>query len=100
MKVVPRFVSRREPHGITPEIKAAAEAFSGRRGGTATAAEALASRRGHCVSFTNLVIAMARSHGYRVRAGAMEPRADTAQHMRLLDDFERAALHVNNLAAR
>ena len=147
------------PIAITPEIKAAAEAFSGGSGETVdqlrrmqsalfdttrftfnyeaglteTAAEALASRRGNCVAFTNLFIAMARSRGLRVRAGYIQPRVtgerhgdlvyvnthvvavyplhdryvvfdfyltgeDPSRRIRLLDDFELAALYVNNRA--
>jgi len=147
------------PIAITPEIRAAAEALSGKGGGTVdelkriqsalfdterftfdyesgsttTAAEALANRRGNCVSFTNLFIAMARSRGFRVNAGYIQPRAggerrgdlvyimthvvavyplndryvvfdfyrtreEPAKSIRLLDDFELAALYVNNLA--
>jgi Flp pilus assembly protein TadD len=89
------------PIGITPEIKTAADSIAGRSGGTVdqlnrlqrglfdtarftftyeagatgTAAEALASGRGNCVSFTNLFIAMARSQGLRVQAGFIQPRA-------------------------
>ena len=149
------------PIAITPEIKAAAEALSGRGGGTVeelkriqsalfdttrftfdyesemttTASVALSTRRGNCVSFTNLFIAMARSRGLRVKAGYIEPRAigerrgdlvyimthvvavyplndryvvfdfyrtreDPVQHIRLLDDYELAALYVNNLAVQ
>ena len=149
------------PIAITPEIKAAAVALSGRGGGTVdelkriqsalfdtarftfvyesgvttTAAESLATRRGNCVSFTNLFIAMARSRGFRVKAGYIQPRTvgerrgdlvylmthvvavyplndryvvfdfyrerdDPAKHIRLLDDFELAALYVNNLAVQ
>ena len=147
------------PIEITPEIRVAAGALSGRGGGTvdelkriqsalfdssrftfeyesgltSTAAEALAAGRGNCVSFTNLFIAMARSLGYRVSAGFIQPRAkgerrgdlvyilthvvavyplhdryvvfdfyrtrdDQSQRIRLLDDFELAALYVNNRA--
>jgi Flp pilus assembly protein TadD len=147
------------PIEITPEIKTAADRFAGRRGGTvdelkriqsalfdttnftfdyesgstATAAEALTAGRGNCVSFTNLFIAMARSRGYRVRAGYIQPRSmgekrgdlvyimthvvavyplhdryvvfdfyrtreDPSRRIRLLDDFELAALYVNNRA--
>jgi tetratricopeptide (TPR) repeat protein len=147
------------PIAITPEIKTAAKEFSGTAGGTIdalrriqsalfdttrftfdyesglteTAAAALASRRGNCVSFTNLFIAMARSQGFRVKAGYMQPRSagerrgdlvyimthvvavyplndryvvfdfyrnrdDRDRRIRLLDDFELAALHVNNRA--
>jgi Flp pilus assembly protein TadD len=149
------------PIAITPEIRAAAEALSGRGGGTVdelkriqsalfdtehftfeyesgattTAAEALSTRRGNCVSFTNLFIAMARSRGLRVNAGYIQPQAggekrgdlvyimthvvavyplndryvvfdfyrsreEPAKHIRLLDDFELAALYVNNLAVQ
>jgi tetratricopeptide (TPR) repeat protein len=148
-----------DPIGITPEIKAAADAMAGRGSGTIdqlerlqnalfdatrftfdyeaglteTAAEALASRRGNCVAFTNLFIAMARSRGFRVRAGYIQPRVtgekrgdlvyvsthvvavyplhdryvvfdfyrmgeDPSRRIRLLDDFELAALYVNNRA--
>jgi tetratricopeptide (TPR) repeat protein len=147
------------PIAITPEIKAAAESFSGGAGGkvdqlrrmqsalfdttrftfdyeaglTETAAEALAAGRGNCVAFTNLFIAMARSRGLRVRAGYLQPRTAGERHgdlvyvathvvavyplhdryvvfdfyrtgedpltkIRLLDDFELAALYVNNQA--
>jgi Flp pilus assembly protein TadD len=147
------------PIAITPEIKAAAAAMSGGGGGTVeqlkrlqsalfdttrftfdyeaglteTAAEALAARRGNCVAFTNLFIAMARSRGLRVRAGYIQPRVtgerhgdliyvnthvvavyllhdrfavfdfyrageDSSSRIRLLDDFELAALYVNNRA--
>lgn len=147
------------PIAITPEVRAAAETFSGGAGGTVdqlkrmqsalfdttrftfdydaglteTAAEALASGRGNCVAFTNLFIAMARARGLRVKAGYIQPRAigerrgdlvyimthvvavyrlsdrdvvfdfyktreDPAQRIRLLDDFELAALYVNNRA--
>jgi Flp pilus assembly protein TadD len=100
---------------------------------TGTAAEALATRRGNCVSFTNLFIAMARSQGLRVEAGYIQPRGagerhgdliylsthvvavyplhdrfvvfdfyrtreDRSRRIRLLDDLELAALHVNNRA--
>jgi tetratricopeptide (TPR) repeat protein len=149
------------PIAITPEIRTAADALSGRGGGTVdelkriqsalfdsqrftfdyeaesttTAAEALANRRGNCVSFTNLFIAMARSRGFRVGAGYVQPRAggerrgdlvyimthvvavyplndryvvfdfyrtreEPAKQIRLLDDFELAALYVNNLAVQ
>jgi Flp pilus assembly protein TadD len=149
------------PIAITPEIRAAADALSGRGGGTVdqlkriqsalfddqrftfdyasgstvTAAEALASRRGNCVSFTNLFIAMARARGLRVGAGYVRPRPggerrgdlvyimthvvavyplndryvvfdfyrtreEPARQIRLLDDFELAALYVNNLAVQ
>jgi Tfp pilus assembly protein PilF len=40
---------------------------------TSTAADALAARRGNCVAFTNLFIAMARARGIHVRAGYMTP---------------------------
>src|SRR5262245_40761813 len=89
------------PIAQTPEIRAAAESFSGRGGGTGdqlkriqtalfdtsrftfdydsmlteTAAEALSAARGNCVSFTNLFIALARSRGFRVSAGYIQPRA-------------------------
>jgi len=149
------------PIAITPEIRAAADALSGRGGGTidelkriqsalfdttrfsldydaattTTAAEALASGRGNCVSFTNLFIAMARSRGYRVKAGYLQPRPlgerrgdlvyvmthvvavyplndryvvfdfyktreEPSRKIRLLDDYELAALYVNNLAVQ
>jgi len=100
---------------------------------TYTAAEALAARRGNCVAFTNLFIAMARARGIRVKAGYMAPRVagekrgdlvyvnthvvavyqlhdrfvvfdfyrtrvDEVPRIRLLDDFELAALYVNNRA--
>jgi len=94
------------PIEITPEIKAAAESYSGGVGGTIdelrriqsalfdskkftfdyeatlteTAAEALAARRGNCVSFTNLFIAMARSRGLAVKAGYMTPRITGVRH--------------------
>jgi Flp pilus assembly protein TadD len=148
-----------DPIGITPEIKTAADAMAGGGGGTVdqlkrlqsalfdtarftfdyeaglteTAAEALASRRGNCVAFTNLFIAMARSRGLRVKAGYIQPRVsgekhgdlvyvsthvvavyplhdrvvvfdfyrtgeDPSRRIRLLDDFELAALYVNNRA--
>lgn len=147
------------PIAVTPEIRAAAEQFSGGGAGTVdqlrrmqsalfdssrftfvyeaglteTASEALRSGRGNCVAFTNLFIAMARSRGLRVKAGYLTPRAaaakhgdlvyrsahvvavyplhdryvvfdfyrvgeDHAAHIRLLDDFELAALTVNNRA--
>ena len=147
------------PIAVTPEIRAAADSLSGRGGGavdelrriqsalfdttrftfdydsalTETAAEALAAARGNCVSFTNLFIALARSRGFRVKAGYIQPRAvaerrgdlvyimshvvavyplhdryvvfdfyktreDPQQKIRLLDDFELAALYVNNRA--
>ena len=147
------------PIAVTPEIKAAANSFSGGGGGTVdqlkrmqsalfdttrftfdydaglteTAAEALASGRGNCVAFTNLFIAMARSRGLRVKAGYIQPRGtsekrgdliylnthvvaiyplhdryvvfdfyrtreDPSRSIRLLDDFELAALYVNNHA--
>ena len=147
------------PIAITPEIKAAAEMFSGVGGGTIeqlqrmqsalfdtlrftfdyeaglteTAAEALAAGRGNCVSFTNLFIAMARSRGLLVKAGYVETGATSERHgdlifvtahvvavyplhfryvvfdfyktgndhstrIRLLDDFELAALYLNNRA--
>jgi Flp pilus assembly protein TadD len=149
------------PIAITPEIRAVAEELSGRGGGTVdalkriqsalfdatrftfeydsgsttTAAEALASGRGNCVSFTNLFIAMARSRGLRVQAGYIQPRPpgerrgdlvyimthvvavyplndryvvfdfyksreDSSRKIRLLDDYELAALYVNNLAVQ
>ena len=148
-----------DPLAITPEIKAAANAMAGGGGGTVdqlkrlqnalfdttrftfdyeaglteTAAQALAARRGNCVAFTNLFIAMARSRGLRVRAGYIQPRVtgekhgdliyvnthvvavyplhdryivfdfyrtgeDPSRRIRLLDDFELAALWVNNRA--
>jgi Flp pilus assembly protein TadD len=147
------------PIEVTPEIKAAAEAYSGRGGGTVdelrriqsalfdearftfdyesglteTAAEALAAHRGNCVSFTNLFIAMARSLGLPVKAGYIDAHLDAkrqgdlvyvmshvvavyplydrfvvfdfyrtqeghARQIRLLDDFQLAALYVNNQA--
>ena len=147
------------PIEITPEIKAAAESLSGGVGGTVdqlrriqdalfdssrftfdydatltyTASEALAARRGNCVAFTNLFIAMARARGLRVSAGYITPRSvgerrgdlivvathvvavyplhdravvfdfyrthdDPAPRIRILDDFELAALYVNNRA--
>jgi len=147
------------PIEVTPEIRAAADALSGGPAGTVdqlrriqealfdasrftfdydakltyTAAEALAARRGNCVAFTNLFIAMARARGFRVRAGFVTPRAvgekrgdliyvaahvvavyplhdraivfdfyrtreDETPRIRLLDDFELAALYVNNRA--
>jgi Flp pilus assembly protein TadD len=147
------------PVAVTPEIKAVADEYSGRGGGTVdelkriqralfddarftfdydstltlTAAEALASRRGNCVSSTNLFIAMARSLGLPVKAGyintrmnaerrgdlvlamshvvAVYPlhdryvvfdfyrnREDPSRQIKLLDDFELAALYVNNRA--
>jgi tetratricopeptide (TPR) repeat protein len=148
-----------DPIAITPEVRAAADAIAGGTGGTVdqlkriqdalfdrsrftfdydaglteTAAEALAARRGNCVSFTNLFIAMARARGLRVKAGyltrrvngerrgdlvyvathvvAVYPlhdrsvvfdfyrsREDPGPQIRLLDDFELAALYVNNRA--
>jgi Flp pilus assembly protein TadD len=147
------------PIAQTPEIRAAAETYSGHGGGTVdqlkriqaalfdssqftfdyestlteTASEALAAARGNCVSFTNLFIALARSRGLRVSAGYIQPRAVAEkrgdlvyvmshvvavyplhdryvvfdfyrtreapdQQIRLLDDFELAALYVNNRA--
>ena len=147
------------PIAVTPDIERAADAYSGGGRGTVeqlhriqralfddrhftfdyesaltyTAAEALAARRGNCVSFTNLFIAMARSRGMRVRAGYVRPhgtaekrgdlvyvsthvvavyglfdkavifdfyrtRGDPGASIRLLDDFELAALYVNNRA--
>src|SRR5258706_5900523 len=88
------------PIAITPAIKAEADELSGGLAGTidelrriqsalfdtsrftfdydagltATASEALASRRGNCVAFTNLFIAMARARGLTVKAGYMTPR--------------------------
>jgi Flp pilus assembly protein TadD len=147
------------PIAMTPEIREAADLYSGRGSGTVdqlkriqsalfdtsrftfdydsmlteTAAEALAAGRGNCVSFTNLFIALARSRGFAVKAGYIQPRAvaekrgdlvyimshvvavyplhdryvvfdfyktreDADQRIRLLDDFELAALYVNNRA--
>lgn len=147
------------PIAITPEIRSAAATFSGWRGGsveelqriqnalfdatrftfdydatlTYTAAEALAARRGNCIAFTNLFIALARARGFPVRAGTMTPRGiaekrgdlvyvtnhvvavyprnarltvfdfnrtrnEASAPIRLLDDFELAALYVNNRA--
>jgi Flp pilus assembly protein TadD len=147
------------PIAMTPEIRLAADTFSGRGGGTVdelkriqsalfdttrftfdydsmlteTAAEALASARGNCVSFTNLFLALARSRGFAVKAGYIQPRSvaerrgdlvyimshvvavyplhdryvvfdfyrtreNADQRIRLLDDFELAALYVNNRA--
>ena len=147
------------PIAITPEIRAAADRFAGSVGGTVdqlkriqgaiydasrfsfdydaettlTAAEALAARRGNCVAFTNLFIAMARARGLPVKAGYMTPRTlgrrrgdlvyvsthvvavyqlhdravvfdfyrmreDPSARIRLLDDFELAALYLNNRA--
>ena len=147
------------PIAITPEIKAAADEFAGGVGGTIdelrriqsalfdakrftfdyeatlteTAAEALAARRGNCVSFTNLFIAMARARGLVVKAGYITPRVtgvrrgdlvyvtthvvavfalhdrsvvfdfyrtreEATARIRLLDDFELAALFLNNRA--
>ena len=91
---------------IIPEVKAAADSFSGGVGGTVdqlrriqsalfdtarftfdydaglteTAAEALAAGRGNCVAFTNLFIAMGRSRGLRVSAGYMSPRGAGEKH--------------------
>ncbi|HEX4825440.1 MAG TPA: tetratricopeptide repeat protein [Candidatus Polarisedimenticolaceae bacterium] len=88
-----------DPIAITPEVRAAADRFSGGGGDqvdqlrrlqaalfdassfhfdydpalTATAADALELRRGNCVAFTNLFIAMARARGIRVLAGYMTP---------------------------
>ena len=90
-----------DPIEITPEIRRSADELSGGGGNTidqlqrmqralfdpgrftfdyeagltATASEALATRRGNCVAFTNLFIAMARARGIRVRAGFMTPRS-------------------------
>lgn len=147
------------PIAITPEIRAAADAFAGGTGGTVdqlrriqnalydrsrftfdydaertlTAAEALAARSGNCVAFTNLFIAMARARGLSVKAGYVTPRSagrregdlvyvnthvvavyalhdravvfdfyrvreDPSTRIRLLDDFELAALYLNNHA--
>jgi tetratricopeptide (TPR) repeat protein len=147
------------PIEITPQVREAADELSGNGGNvvdqlkrmqsalfdpgrftfdyeaglTYTAAEALAARRGNCVAFTNLFIAMARSRGIRVKAGYMTPRVagekrgdlvyvnthvvavyqlhdrfvvfdfyrtreDEVPRIRLLDDFELAALYVNNRA--
>jgi tetratricopeptide (TPR) repeat protein len=147
------------PIAVTPEIRADAARLAGGVGGTVdqlkriqnalfdashftfdydapltlTAAQALAARRGNCVSFTNLFIAMARSRGLAVKAGYLTPHAaglkrgdlvyvtthvvavyplndrfvvfdfyrmreDPTTRIRLLDDFELAALYVNNRA--
>jgi tetratricopeptide (TPR) repeat protein len=147
------------PIAITPEIRQAADQLSGSGGNvvdqlkrlqsalfdpgrftfdyeasaTYTATEALRARRGNCVSFTNLFIAMGRSRGMRVLAGYLTPRStgerrgdlvyvnthvvavyqlhdryivfdfyksreDEVPRIRLLDDFELAALYVNNRA--
>jgi len=147
------------PIAITPEVKAAADAFAGGVGGTIdelrriqsalfdhdkftfdyeatlseTAAEALAARRGNCVSFTNLFIAMGRARGLAVKAGYITPRVtgtrrgdlvyvtthvvalfalhdrsvvfdfyrsreEATSRIRLLDDYELAALLLNNRA--
>jgi len=89
------------PIALTPEIRAAARelggngggdldrlrriqsalydssrfAFSYEAGATYTAGEALAARKGNCVSMTNLFIALARAVGIRVRAGYLSPPA-------------------------
>jgi Tfp pilus assembly protein PilF len=42
--------------------------------GTLTAAEAFEDRRGNCVAFTNLFIAMSRSAGIQVQAALVSPR--------------------------
>jgi Tfp pilus assembly protein PilF len=147
------------PIAITDEIRQAADEYSGSGGNvvdqlkriqsalfdperftfdyeaglTYTAAEALAARRGNCVAFTNLFIALGRARGIRVKAGYMTPRVagekrgdlvyvnthvvavyqlndrfvvfdfygsrqDDVPRIRLLDDFELAALYVNNRA--
>jgi len=44
--------------------------------GTLTAREAFATRRGNCVAFTNLFIAMARSMGIRVQPALVERRGE------------------------
>jgi Flp pilus assembly protein TadD len=148
-----------DPIAMTPDVRRAADELSGGGGNvvdqlkrlqralfdparftfdydaglTYTAAEALAARRGNCVAFTNLFIAMARARAIRVKAGYMTPRVagdkrgdliyvathvvavyqlhdrfvvfdfyrtreDEVPRIRLLDDFELAALYVNNLA--
>jgi tetratricopeptide (TPR) repeat protein len=87
------------PIAVTLEIKSAAQMLAGGGSGTVdrlrrlqralfdesrftfdyeagltqTATEALRSRHGNCVAFTNLFIAMARSLGLRVNAGYIEP---------------------------
>lgn len=45
-----------------------------------TAAETLAKKKGNCVSFTNLFIAMARSLGKPVQAALLTRRGDTSKH--------------------
>ncbi len=43
---------------------------------TETASEALRSKRGNCVAFTNLFIAMGRARGIPVKAGVIAPRVN------------------------
>lgn len=103
------------PMEATPEMEAAAKEFGGsgsvedrlerlrgalldgrdftfeyERSSTFSAADAFANRRGNCVSYTNLFIALGRSFGYRLQAalvsarGITEPEGDlmmTYNHM-------------------
>jgi len=95
-----------DPIAITPAIRAAADEYSGRGGNvvdqlrrmqsalfdkdafhfdyepglTSTADDALQARRGNCVAFTNLFIAMARSRGIHVKAGYLTPRVAGEKH--------------------
>jgi Flp pilus assembly protein TadD len=90
------------PIEVTPDIEAAAFALSGGGGDallqlrslqgalfdasrftfdydahlTETASEALRSKRGNCVAFTNLFIAMGRARGIALKAGVIAPRVN------------------------
>jgi tetratricopeptide (TPR) repeat protein len=53
-------------------------------GGTFTAAEAFRERRGNCVSFTNLFIAMGRSLGISLNASLVKRRPESEKHGELV----------------
>ena len=53
-------------------------------GGTFTAAEAFHERRGNCVSFTNLFIALGRSLGISLKASIVKRRPESEKHGELI----------------